>query len=71
MICEAIPVMDNETLKKFEMKADKNIAVIVMNIENMTHQVRVKMLQFGVNLNKAATRHTFQSVSLNITVVRS
>ena len=37
----------------------------------MKHKMRVKMVQFGVNSNKATTVHKLQQVSLNRMVIRS
>ena len=37
----------------------------------MKHKMRVKMVQFGVNSNKATTVHKLQGVSLNRMVIRS
>ena len=42
-----------------------------MRINNMQHKVGVKIIQFGVNSNKATTRHKLQGASLNKMVVRS
>ena len=53
------------------MKADKDTAIITMNIVKTNHQVKVKIIQFGVNSNKATTGHKLQGVSLDRMVVRS
>ena len=37
----------------------------------MTHKMRVKMVQFGVNSKKATTINKLQGVSLNRMVIRS
>ena len=37
----------------------------------MKHKVKVKVVQFGVNSNKAKTGHKLQGVSLNQMVIRS
>ena len=46
------------------MKADKDAAIITMNIVKTNHQVKVKIIQFGVNSNKARSGHKLQGVSL-------
>ena len=42
-----------------------------MKINNMQHKVGAKIIQFGVNSNKATTGHKLQGASLNKMVVRS
>lgn len=49
MLCATILESDNKTLKKFRLMANKDAVTIVIKVGNMTHQVRVQSLEFGVN----------------------
>ena len=71
MLCETVPDKKTDKPRKFKLKADKDIAIITMKVAKINHQVKVKIVQFGVNLNKATTGHKLQGVSLNQMVVRS
>ena len=55
----------------FNLKADKDTTIITMMVAKMKHKVKVKVVQFGDNSNKATTGHKLQGVSLNQMVVRS
>ena len=71
MLCETIPDNDSERHKHFKLKADKDAVAIAIQVGKMTHKVNVKMIQLGVNSNKATTGHKLQGGSLNRMVVRS
>ena len=45
--------------------------IITMKVAKMKHKVKVKVVQFGVNSNKATTGYKLQGISLNQMVVRS
>ena len=53
------------------MVPDKDTATLTMKIDRIKHTLNVKIIQFGVNANKATTGHKLQGVSLNQMVVRS
>ena len=61
----------NEKANKFKLKNDNNTAIVTMKVAKMKHKVKVKVVQFGVNSNKAKTGHKLQGVSLIQMVVRS
>ena len=65
MICETIPDKKNERIKKFVLEPEKENVTLSIKVANMKHKLRVKMIQFGVNSNKATTVHKLQGVSLN------
>ena len=71
MICETIPNKKNEKPKKFTLTTEKDDVKIVMKVGSMSHSIKVKIIQFGVNSNKATTGHKLQGVSLKRMVVRS
>ena len=71
MVCEMIVENKNERPKRFKLYPDKYTATITMKINNMQHKVGAKIIQFGVNSNKATTGHKLQGASLNKMVVRS
>ena len=71
MVCEMIVENKNERPKRFKLYPDKYSATITMKINNMQHKVGAKIIQFGVNSNKATTGHKLQGASLNKMVVRS
>ena len=71
IFCEIITENENEAPKKFKLKADEDAVTIAIKVGNLTHKANVKMIQFGLNSNKATTGHKLQGVSLNRMVVRS
>ena len=71
MLCETVPDKKTDKPRKFKLKADKDSAIITMKVAKMYHQVKVKIVQFGVISNKATTGHKLQGVSLNQMLVRS
>ena len=68
--CETIPDSDSEAPKIFKLKADKDAVTIAIKVGNMTHKENIKMIQFGMNSNKATTGHKPQGVLPNKMVVR-
>ena len=71
MVCEMIVENKNERPKRFKLYPDKYTATITMKINNMQHKVGAKIIQFGVNSNKATTGHKLQGASLNKMVFQS
>ena len=71
ILCETIPNNKDEKSKKFQLKPDKDSTSITMNILNMKHEIKVKIIQFGVNSNKVTTGHELQGVSWNRMIVMS
>ena len=70
MLCETIPDKKNKKAKQFKLKANKDTAIITMKVAKMKHKVRIKIVQFGVNSNKATTGHKLEGNSLNQMVLR-
>ena len=71
MLCETILENENEILKEFKLKTDKDAATVVIKVGNIKHKVQVKMVQFGVNSNKAKNGHKLQGTTLKRIVVIS
>ena len=55
MIRETIPDNNNGNPRKFKLATEKDHVEIKMKINNMKHKINVKIIQFGVNSNKATT----------------
>ena len=63
MICKTIVEDKNERAKRFKLFPKKYTATLKMKINKIQHKVGVKIIQFGVNSNKATTGHKLQGVS--------
>ena len=71
MICKTIPNNKMEKPRGFKLEQEKDTVNIRMKISNMTHKIKVKIIQFGIKSNKAITVHKLQGVSLDRMVDRS
>ena len=71
MVCEKIVENEGNVTKRFKLFPDKDTATLTMKIDRIKHTLNVKIIQFGVNANKATTGHKLQGVSLNRMIVRS
>ena len=66
ILCEKIPENENEILKNFKLKTDKDTATVVIKVVHMKHKVQAKIFQIWVNSNKVATGHKLQGNTLRI-----
>ena len=71
MTCETISNNKNEKPRRYKLEQEKDMVSIRMKLSNMTHKIKVRIIQFVVNSNKATTVHKLQGVSLDRMVVRS
>ena len=71
MVCETIVENKKGRPKRFKLYPEKYTVTLKMKINKIQHKVGVKIVQFGVNSNKATTGHKLQGDSLNTMVVQS
>ena len=65
MVCEHIVEDKNKKPKRFKLYPKKVTATLTMKIDKINHKIGIKIIQFGVNSNKATTGHKLQGASLN------